>query len=328
LCARERGIAGVFGYAAEPALLPSGENPPRCGRLPHRGRISPLFQPHCACVFAPITEPGASAMRRYPVGPTLILAVLAAATLSPVPVLAQGQQTPQILPLKPPPPPPIKPYTPVAAKPPVAYDDAAFVAFRKQLSDAATKKDRATLAKLVVAQGFFWFQDKDVADPKKPGVDNLAKAINLAAKDGSGWATLGGYGNEPTAAELPDRKGVLCAPADPTIDPQAFEALGKATQTDPSEWGYPLNAGVEVHAAAQPNSPVVEKLGLNLVHVLPDSGAPNDPNPPAFLHVATPSGKSGFVAMDAIAALGGDQMCYTKDAGGWKITGYFGGANQ
>ena len=145
-------------------------------------------------------------MRRFPVTPTLILAVLAAATLSPAPVLAQSPQKSQILPLKPPPPPPIKPYTPVAAKPPVPYDDAAFVAFRKQLSDVAAKKDRAALAKLVVAQGFFWIQDKDLADPKKPGVDNLAKAIDLAAKDGSGWATLGGYGSEPTAAELPDQE--------------------------------------------------------------------------------------------------------------------------
>ena len=152
-----------------------------------------------------------------------------------------------------------------------------------------------------------------MADPKKPGVDNLAKAIDLAAKDGAGWSTLGGYGNEPTAAELPDHKGVFCAPADPAIDPKAFEALGEATQTDPSEWGYPLKDGVEVHAEAQPNSPVVEKLGLNLVHVLPDTAPPSGPNPPAFLHVATPSGKSGFVAMDAIAPLGSDQMCYTKD---------------
>src|ERR1700730_1980537 len=255
-------------------------------------------------------------MRRYSFAPTLILAVLAAAALSTAPVLAQSQQAPQILPLKPPPPPPIKPYTPVAAKPPVAYDDAAFVAFRKQLSDVAAKKDRGALAKLVVAQNFFWIQDKDMADPKKPGVDNLANAIDLAAKDGSGWATVGGCGNEPTAAELPDRKGVFCGPADPTIDPQAFEALGKAKQTDPSEWGYALKDGVEVHAAAHPNSPVVEKLGLNLVHVLPDTAAPTDPNTPAFLHVATPSGKSGFIAMDAIAPLGGDQLCDTKDTGG------------
>ena len=29
--------------------------------------------------------------------------------------------------------------------------------------------------------------------------------------------------------------------------------------------------------------------------------------------------------MDAIAPLGGDQMCYSKDASGWKIAGYLGG---
>jgi hypothetical protein len=259
-------------------------------------------------------------MRRYVI-PTSILAVLTAATLT----VAQAQQLP---PLKPPPPPPIKPYTAVAAKPPAPFDDAAFVAFRKQLADVAGKKDRAVLAKLVVAKGFFWMQDKDLADPKKSGVDNLAKAVNLAAKDDSGWAVLGGFAEEPTAAELPDKKGVMCGPADPTIDPQAFEALVKATDTDPGDWGYALKDGVEVHAAAQPNAPVIDKLGLNLVHVMPDQPPQGDANAPAVLHVATPSGKSGYVAIDAIAPLGNDQMCYVKDGGAWKITGLFGGASQ
>ena len=47
-----------------------------------------------------------------------------------------------------------------------------------------------------------------------------------------------------------------------------------------------------------------------------------------FFHVATPSGKTGFVAGEAFSGLGGDEMCYLKDAGGWKITGYFGGAGE
>lgn len=269
-------------------------------------------------------------MRRYVSALSLVLAVAAAVALGAPAGIAQGQQPPQILPLKPPPTPPaapVKPYAAVAATPPTPYGDAAFQAFRKQLVDAATHKNRAALAKLTVAQGFFWIQDKDVADPKKSGIDNLATAIGLDAKDGSGWEVLGGFASDPTAGELPDRKGVMCAPADPAIDPKAFEALGTATQTDPSEWGYPVKDGVEVHAAAQPNSPVIEKLGLNLVRVLVDAGA-HDAAPPPFLHVATPSGKTGFVAMDALAPLGGDQMCYIKDAGGWKITGYFGGAGQ
>jgi hypothetical protein len=265
-------------------------------------------------------------MRRCFVAATAALAALAAAALVPQLGLAQGQQ--QLLPLKPPPPPPIKPYQPVAATPPGPYSDPSFQAFRKQLADVATHKDRAALAKLVVAQGFFWVQDKDRADPHKSGIDNLAKAVDLDATDGSGWDNVAGFASDPTATELPDHKGVICSPADPTIDPKAFQALADATQTDPSEWGYPLTDGVEVHAAPQPNAPVIEKLGLNLVRVLPETTPPANANEAAFLHVATPSGKTGFIAADAIAPLGGDQMCYAKDAGGWKIAGYFGGVAQ
>lgn len=266
-------------------------------------------------------------MRYFVVASTMILTVLAAVSLVPDRGIAQGQQ-PQLLPLKPPPPAPIKPYKPVSAKPPTPYSDSSFQDFRKQLVDVVGHKDRAALAKLVVAHGFFWVQDKDLADAHKSGVDNLAKAVDLEAKDGSGWDVIGGFANDPTAADLPDHKGVICTPADPAIDPKAFEALGTATQTDPSDWGYALSDGVEVRSAAQPNAPVIEKLGLNLVRVLPDAAPPANANQAAFLHVATPSGKSGYVAADSVAPLGGDQMCYTKDAGGWKITGYFGGASQ
>jgi hypothetical protein len=262
-------------------------------------------------------------MRRFAAVPCLIVAVLIAAALLPTGAMAQGQGI-QLLPLKPPPPPPIKPYTAVAAKPPVPYDDASFQAFRKQLADIATKQDRAALAKLVVAKGFFWMQDKDLADPKKSGIDNLARATDLDAKDGAGWGAIGVFFNDPTAAAWPDRKGVICTPADPAIDPKAFGALVDSTQTDPSEWGYAVKDGVEARAAAQPDAAVTEKLGLNLVRVLPDSAPPSGDGP-AFLHVATPSGKTGFVVATDIAPLGGDEICYGKDAGGWKITGYFGG---
>jgi len=238
----------------------------------------------------------------------------------------QGQ--PSLPQLRPPPPPPVKPYKPVAVTPAAPLGDPAFVAFRKQLADAAAHQDRAALAKLVVAQKFFWVQDKDLADPKKSGIDNLASAVALDAKDGPGWSVLSGFANEPTAAESPQEKGVFCAPADPTLDPNALEALGNETQTDPSEWGYPTTDGAEVHAAAQANAPVVEKLGMYLVRVLPDSGPQGEPNQPVFLHIALPDGKSGFVDARALSPLGGDQMCYTKDASGWKIAGYFGGVAQ
>jgi hypothetical protein len=260
-------------------------------------------------------------MRHLLIAATLILA---ATTLCP----ALSRAETQLPALKPPPMAPVKPYQAVAVTLPATFDDASFAAFRKQLAEIAGYKDKAALAKLVVTQGFFWMQDKDLADQHKPGMDNLAKAIDLDAKDGSGWATLAAYASDPTGAPLPDHKNVVCAPAEPTIDPKAFEALIKATQSEPPEWGYPFKDGVEMRSAAKPDAPVIDKLHLTLVRVLPDSAPPEDPNQPAFLHVATPAGKTGYVSVDLISSLAGDQICYTKDAGGWKITGYFGGAAQ
>jgi hypothetical protein len=47
----------------------------------------------------------------------------------------------------------------------------------------------------------------------------------------------------------------------------------------------------------------------------------------ALVRVVTPSGKVGYVPDDAIGSLDLDQLCYLKDAAGWKIAGYAGGAN-
>jgi hypothetical protein len=269
-------------------------------------------------------------MRPSSIATTLILAALIGVMLTPELGRAQNPQQVPMPPggFKPPPMPPIKPYKPIAVTPPAPFNDPSFVAFRKQLADIAQRKDRAALAKLVVTQGFFWMQDKDLADKRKPAIANLAGAINLDAKDGSGWATLAGYADDPTGAPLPDHQGVVCAPADPNLDAQAFQALVQATQSEPPDWAYPIRDGVEVLGGPKPNAPVVEKLGLTLVRVLPDTAPPEDANQAPFLHIATPSGKAGFVPMDAVSGLGSDQMCYTKDATGWKIAGYLGGASQ
>jgi len=258
------------------------------------------------------------------------LAIAAAvAVLAEHPGLAQQGQLP--LPpggFKPPPPPPIKPYQTVPVTPPPTLNDPSFIAFRNQLAEVAAHKDRAALGRMVVTQNFFWVQDKNLADPHKSGIENLAKAIDLGAADDSGWQILAGFATEASAAESPQQPGVLCSPADPNLDTTALEALTKATQTDPGEWGYPNKNGVEVRAAAQPNSPVIEKLGMNLVRVLPDTAPPTNPNDPFFLHVAAPSGKAGYVDAQTVSPLGGDQICYTKQSGAWKITGYLGGAAQ
>jgi hypothetical protein len=107
------------------------------------------------------------------------------------------------------------------------------------------------------------------------------------------------------------------------FDEMAADQMAKDTGTDPSEWGYPNKPDVEVRAAASADAPVIEKLGVHLVRVMleqPAAGAPE----PQFLRVVTPSGKVGFVLEELISSLETDQLCYVKDATGWKIAGFAG----
>jgi hypothetical protein len=268
-------------------------------------------------------------MRRRFTLPALTAAVLTLVALTPNLALAQALPEPPVglQPLPPPPPPPVRPYVPVPVTLPPVFNDPSFIAFRKSLGDIAQHKDRAALAKLIVAKGFFWLQDKDLADQSKSGIDNLAKAIDLDSKNGNGWETVAEAAAEPTAADAPQHQGIFCAPAPPGFDPQAFENLLQATETDSdvTEWGFPVDNGVEVRAAAKPNAQVIDKMGLYLVRVLPDSAPADTPGAPSFLHVALPNGKTGYAAATAIAPLATDQICYIKDASSWKITGYIGG---
>ncbi len=217
---------------------------------------------------------------------------------------------------------PAKPYKPVAITPPGAMTDAAFESLRQQLAEAAKKRDRAALAKLVAAQGFFWERENgEGADKRKTGIDNLSAALGLNNKDSAGWDMLTGYADDPTASPSPGHKGAVCAPADPAYNAKEFDELTKATQTDASEWAYTVSPNTDVLAKAQPEAALVDKLGPAFVRVLPDNVAISA----TYVRVITPSGKAGYVPVDAIAPIGNDQLCYVKDAGGWKIGGYIGG---
>ena len=152
----------------------------------------------------------------------------------------QAAQPPQAAP---------KPYQPVTITAPQPVKDPSFDVFRNQIADLAKRKDRAGLTKLVVAKDFFWLGEKgDRADKKRAGIDNLTRALDLNAKDGSGWEALAGYAADPTGMALPDRKDTICAPADPMFDMKQLENLAKETGTEPSEWGYPAQPG---HRVAQ-----------------------------------------------------------------------------
>jgi hypothetical protein len=177
----------------------------------------------------------------------------------------------------------------------------------------------------LVAASFFWIpEDADLADKTKSAIDNLAKALSLDGADAFGWEALATYAAEATVMPYPQRTGVFCAPAEAAYDEKAADELANTTQTDASDWAFPVRDGIEVHAAAKQDAPVVDKLGLYLVRVLADD-SPANAVLATFAKVMTSSGKVGYVPIDAILPIGGEQLCYVKEASGWKIAGFLGG---
>jgi hypothetical protein len=216
------------------------------------------------------------------------------------------------------------PYKAVPILLPALLNDASFDAFRQQLAEIAQKKDRAALARMV-ASSFFWVpDDADIADKNLTPIDNLTKALGL--DDAIGWESLAAYAGEPTAGADPQRRGIFCAPAEPTYDEKAADELVEETQTDASDWAYPVRDGIEVRAAAASESPVLDKLGLYLVRILADDAAATAVL--TFAKVLMPSGKVGFVPAEAVLPLGGEQLCYVKEPDGWKIAGFLGGESN
>jgi len=243
---------------------------------------------------------------------SLVLTAVAAIALA----LPAGAQAPPGAPAPP------KPYKVVPVTLPQPSGDTAFEAFRKRILDVASRRDRAALARMV-ANTFFWMGEKgDKANRKKPGIDNLAAVADLDAKDGSGWEALAQVVRDPTLERFPDRKGVMCSPAAPTLDEKAAGQLAKDTATQPGEWGYTIKPALVARGAAQPDAPVVETLaGLHLIRVMPED-APGVQS--TFVRVVTPGGKVGFVPAEFVKTFPESQICYVKDAGGWKIAGVIG----
>lgn len=256
----------------------------------------------------------------------LILGLASAAGLAQTP--AQPGAAPQPAQQNPQPSPP-KPYKPVSFTLPAPVKDASFDKFRTELGAIAEKKDKAALAKLVVAKDFFWMRENgDGADKAKSGIDNLAAAVGLDDKDGGGWELLFGLAQEQTMTPMAERKGVSCAPAGPKFDDAALEKLTQETQTDFFEWGYPVKNGLEVRAKGDPKAPVQEKLGMIIVRVMfEDTPAGTDPST-VWTKVVPPSGKVGFVEPSSILPLSSDQICYVKEGANWRIAGYVGGGEQ
>lgn len=262
--------------------------------------------------------------RSHSVVPLAVTAIAIGIGVAGLAAIATAQQSPapQQRPLA-----PIKPYPVVGTTLPLTINDPSFDEFRRQLGEIAVRKDKTALAKITIAQGFFWKTEKgEKADKNKPSIENLTAAVQLNTPDGSGWDQLASYAFDPTAAPVAAIKDVICSPADPVFNDKDLENLLKVSGTDLEEWGYPLVTALEVRSGRKGTDPVIEKLGLHFIRVLTDdSTLTTPPNQTPTLRIVTPSGKTGYVPAFALAPLGNDQLCYRKDGKDWKIAGYIGG---
>lgn len=134
-----------------------------------------------------------------------------------------------------------KSYAPVAITLPAASADPDLAMFRAAIAAAAKTRIYAELEALVQPQGFFW--DRDFGngyDPRKPSVDNLAAAIQLEHRNGTGWDRLAKLAEERSIEPLDSRPGVVCAPARPSYDALEFSKLLDTTYTTGMDWAYPV----------------------------------------------------------------------------------------
>ena len=228
-----------------------------------------------------------------------------------------------------PPRPAARAYQPVMVTLPTAADDAELESFRDEIAAVAKTRVYVELERLVAAQGFFWDRDFDGSfDSRRPGVDNLAAAVGLERSNGRGWATLLRLAGEKTAGPLTGRPGILCAPGEPNYDGVAFDQAVDASRSTAQEWSFVRADKTAVRSAPKDNAAVIDTLGTILVRVLAYQSKEQEAESrrAAWVRVATPAGKIGFIAPGALAPLSPERLCYGKDGfGRWRIVGFVSG---
>jgi hypothetical protein len=182
----------------------------------------------------------------------------------------------------------------------------------------------------VESKNFFW--DRDFGnnfDKRKPAVDNLANALRLEHENGTGWTLLSDFASDASAGPNDSRPGVYCTPGQPGFDGIDLDKLIDATRTDGMDWAYTRAPGIPVRAAPRPNAAVVETLGVHFVRLLGFEGPDSDrPGVTQWAKVATPTGKTGFVAPNTLLSPTAERLCYARDTiGDWRIIGYVGGGD-
>jgi hypothetical protein len=219
-----------------------------------------------------------------------------------------------------------------------AKAEPALDAMRKQLADAIKRRNTGLLYEFV-GPIFFWNingEPSEQFDKNRDAMHNFKVAFGFR-QFGRGsdnqnpenqlWETLDDIVSGSALFQMQGNPGVLCGPA--SAEPVSDEAMDKAierieSEDEDSEWVYSLG---EIKLTEKPGGggavETVSKLAMPIAATHPPT-QPLGNNPlPTHFQLLLPSGKTGWVDVDAVQLLAVDKLCYGKGAdGAWKIVGY------
>lgn len=215
--------------------------------------------------------------------------------------------------------------------------DPAFGTMRAALADAIARKDVTALAGLV-APTFVWTVNGSLTEQLDLGRDaghNLRVAFGFRepGKDADGpvengpyWDTLADLTRDP-GVEKPGESNLVCGPLSATADEAALERAQKAIREgdEAIDWFYAV-PDTAVSASPGGGGAPVGTVGRIAVPVLDaHPAAPEGQTAPPATHyqILLPSGKTGWIPVQAARPLVSDRLCYSRTADGqWRIASY------
>ena len=160
-----------------------------------------------------------------------------------------------------------KPYKAVAISAPAPVTDPSFEAFRKQSAPSPRRRTArrwpAGVAELLLdgREGRQGRQEEARHRKSRQGDPARRQGRLRAGTRSRRFAPIRPARRFRTARTRSARRPIRRSTA------RSSRRSPKSTGTDEGDWAYPTQPGLEVHGGAQPNAPVVEKLGMHFVRV-------------------------------------------------------------
>ena len=222
---------------------------------------------------------------------------------------------------------------------PAYTPDAAFSRFRSEFTNAVARKDATALFALV-APGFVWTQNSELAGDFDPGRDAQhnfrvvfgfrapGKGVDGEVESGPFWDALAAFANNGSYYQSTSGGNLVCSPiAASIVDEEAFERARSKVETpdEGADWYFIARSTPVTKAPGDKGAPIAT-LGLEAVPILkahPTSDSAQPTSAPTHYEVLLPSGRTGWIPANAAQPFQTDRLCYALTAKvEWKIAIY------